>query len=135
MAWGYYYIGAMHRYFSNVYAMKLEHEKAIDYFTRATELDPNFARAYLDRGILYWREIDHPRKAIQDLTLALTLNPQLSEAQFNRAIAHQQLREYDRAITEFQAYLETGTHPHWRKYAENMIRELSEWTPDNETIP
>jgi len=76
--------------------------------------------------------IDHPRKAIHDLTLAMNLDPRLVEAQFNRAIAHQQLREYAEAIADFQAYLAVGEHPFWREHAESMIRELSEWVPNAE---
>jgi tetratricopeptide (TPR) repeat protein len=133
LARGYYFTGVMHRYFGNAYAMRAEYEQAIDDFTRAIAHDPKFAQAFLDRGILYWRELDHPRRAIQDLTIALTLNPALYEAIFNRGIAYQQLREYDRAIAEFTAYLEVGQHPYWREYAENMVRELSEWVTSNES--
>ena len=63
---------------------------------------------------------------------ALSLDPRLVEAQFNRAIAHQQLREYAEAIADFQAYLAVGEHPYWRVHAELMIRELSEWVPNTE---
>lgn len=124
---GYYFTAVMHRYWGNAYGVREEYEQAIDDFTRAIAYDPQYAQAFLDRGILYWRELDHPRRAIQDLTLALTLNPDLHEAIFNRGIAYQQLREYDRAIAEFQAYLAVGEHPHWREYATTMIHELSEW--------
>ncbi len=127
---GYYFSGAMHRYVGNTHAVKVEYEKAIDDFTQAIHWDPNYAQVYLDRGILYWREMDHPRRAIQDLTIALTLSPTLNEAYFNRGIAYQQLREYDRAVAEFKTYLEVGQHPYWREFAQNMIKELSEWLPE-----
>ena len=125
----YYLIGTMHRYWGNAYGLVEEHERAVDNFTRALGYDPNFAAVYLERGILYWRELNHPRRAIHDLTIAYTLDPHLSEARFNRAIAHQQLREYDQALADFQAYLAEGTHPYWRAHAETMIHELQEWMP------
>ncbi len=127
MARGYYFKAVMHRYIGHAYAAMWEYEKAIDDFSRAIEYDPEFAQAYLNRGILYWREIDHPRRAIMDLTTAQTLNPELSEACFNRGVAYQQLREYENAVRDFKAYLAVGDHPYWREYAENMIQELSEW--------
>jgi tetratricopeptide (TPR) repeat protein len=132
MAHSYYLIGIIHRYIGNSRGVRWEYEAAINAFTRALEWKPDFAQVYLDRGILYWREIDHPRKAIHDLTLAMNLDPSLFEAQFNRGIAHQQLREYAEAIADFQAYLAVGEHPYWREHAESMIRELSEWTSNAE---
>jgi len=133
MSRSYYYLGTTYRHIGNTYALTAAHEKAIDYFSQAVKWDANFARAYLERGILYWRELDHPRRALQDLSLALTIDPTLHAVYFNRGIAHQQLREYAEAITEFQTYLAVGTHPHWREHAANMIRELNEWiqSPDS----
>ncbi len=130
MAHVHYLNGIIHRYIGNSYGSRWEYEAAVEAFNRAVEWKPDFAQVYLDRGILYWRELDHPRKAIHDLTLAMNLDPRLSEAQFNRAIAHQQLREYAEAIADFQAYLAVGEHPYWREHAESMIRELSEWVLD-----
>jgi len=130
---GYHFIGLMHRYLGNAYGSIWEYEKAIDDFTYAIEINPGFAQAYLDRGILYWRELDHPRRAVIDLSTAFNLNPDLSEARFNRAIAYQQLREYENALNEFKAYLIVGNHPHWREYAEKMIQELKEWVPNTES--
>ena len=101
MAHSHYMIGIIHRYIGNARSIHSEYEAAIDAFTRALAWKPDFAQVYLDRGILYWREIDHPRKAIHDLTLAMHLDPSLVEAQFNRGIAHQQLREYAEAIADF----------------------------------
>lgn len=133
MAHVHYLNGVIHRSIGNSYGSRWEYEAAVDAFNRAVEWKPDFAQVYLDRGILYWRELDHPRRAIHDLTLAMNLDPRLSEAQFNRAIAHQQLREYAEAIADFQAYLAVGAHPFWREHAEFMIRELSEWVLDAKT--
>jgi len=135
MAHSHYTIGLIHRYIGNASAARWAYEAAIDAFTRALEWKPDFARVYLDRGILYWREIDHPRKAIHDLTLALSLDARLVEALFNRGIAHQHVREYAEAVADFQAYLAVGEHPFWREHAESMIRELSEWTSNVEINP
>ncbi|HQE91428.1 MAG TPA: tetratricopeptide repeat protein [Anaerolineae bacterium] len=133
VAYGYYWIGVVHRYVGNSYGSRWEYEAAVEAFNHAVKWKPDFAQVYLDRGILYWRELDHPRKAIHDLTRAMDLDPHLDEAQFNRAIAHQQLREYAEAIADFQGYLAVGVHPYWREHAESMIRELSEWVLDSKT--
>jgi len=125
----YYLLAASHRHFGNQYSLTQEHESAVNDFTKAIAHNPEFARAYLERGILYWRELDRPRRAVLDLTMAYELDSRLIEARFNRGIAHQQLREYAEAIADYQAYLGEGDHPHWRVYAETMIRELAEWVP------
>ena len=131
-----YLLAGSYRHFGNKYHLLSEYEHAVEAFGRAIDLDPSFARAYMERGILYWREIDHPRRAILDLTRAYELDPTLIEARFNRGIAHQQLCEYNEAVEDFEAYLAQGDHPHWREYAESMLRELAEWvnaTPDRLT--
>lgn len=129
----YHLRGAAHRHFGNARGDTWEYWAAVEDFTRAVTLDAAFAQAYLDRGILYWRELDHPRKAIQDLTTALTLAPQLHEARFNRGVAYQQLGEYEAALDDFRAYLAIGVHVHWRTYAERMIVELETWSVKEET--
>ena len=128
----YYLLAVSHRYFGNQYSLAQEHESAVAGFNKAIAYNPAFARAYLQRGILYWRELDHPRRAVLDLTMAYELDSRLIEARFNRGIAHQELREYPEAIADYQAYLGEGDHPHWREYAETMIRELAEWMPGSE---
>jgi len=128
----YYLLAASHRHFGNQYSLTQEHESAVKDFTKAIAHNPEFARAYLERGILYWRELDRPRRAVLDFTMAYELDSRLIEARFNCGIAHQQLREYAEAIADYQAYLGEGDHPHWRVYAETMIRELAEWVPGSE---
>lgn len=123
----YHLRGAAHRHFGNARGDVWEYHAAIEDFTRALTLDATFGQAYLDRGILYWRELEQPRKALHDLTMALTLEPQLHEALFNRGVAHQQLGEYNAALADFRAYLEVGTHSHWREYTGRMIAELETW--------
>jgi tetratricopeptide (TPR) repeat protein len=123
----YYLLGASHRHFGNLYVLKSEYDSAVRAFSRAIETSPGFARAYLERGILYWRETEQPRLAIEDLTTAYRLDDRLSEARFNRGVAHQQLREYEEALADFRAYLVEGQHPYWREHAEKMIQELEEW--------
>jgi tetratricopeptide (TPR) repeat protein len=128
LAYFQYMLAASHRHFGNKYGLRQEYEKAVDAYSRAIGYDPDFARAYMERGILFWRELDHPRRAVIDLTTAYELDPSLTEARFNRGVAHQELREYADALSDFRAYLSQGDHPYWREHAEKMIRELEEWT-------
>ncbi len=127
-----YWRGATYRHWANRTGDTSGYRAAALEFDLALDLDPTMVQAYLDRGILYWRELDHPRRAIMDLSRALDLRPDLHEARFNRGLAYQQLREYDRALEEFNAYVEVGEHPHWCEYARTMIEELHEWVEEEE---
>ncbi len=121
----YHLRGAAHRHLGNARGDVWEHWAAVEDFTRALALDPALAQAHLDRGILYWRELDAPEKALDDFNAALLLAPGFHEALFNRAIAYQQLGDNGASLTDFGAYLEVGTHPGWRQYAERMLVELA----------
>ena len=132
LAYLYYLLAESHRYFGNRYALRSEQEKALHALDRAILYNPHFARAFMERGILYWREMDDPQSAIPELTLAYELSPHLIEARFNRGVAHQQLGEYAEATADYEAYLTEGRHPYWREYAETMIRELKEWVSEPE---
>jgi tetratricopeptide (TPR) repeat protein len=134
MAFSYFQMGMIYSYMGNATGLVERYEAAVDAFNQAAQWDPTLARAYLERGILYWREMNHPRRAIHDLTTAFALDPNLAEAQFNRAVAHQELREYEEAIADFEGYLRIGEHPHWRRYAATMIHELREWVPQVEAV-
>ncbi len=131
-AWWHYWLGASYRHWANARGDRESYHAAIREFDRALALNPTLAQAHLDRGILYWRELDHPRRALVDLTQALELDPELHEARFNRGVAYQQLGEYEAAIEEFQAYLAVGEHPYWREYAEKMVIELREWVEEED---
>jgi len=137
----YYLRGEAHRHLGNVRGDVWEHWAAVDDFTRALVLDPTLTQIYVDRGILYWRELGEPQKALCDFNAALAAHladaahPQgaayRDAALFNRGIAYQQLGDDAAALADFRAYLEVGTHLHWREYAQRMLVELAV-EPDEE---
>lgn len=129
----YHLRGEAYRHLGNTRGDAWEHWAAVEDFTRAVALDPTLGQAYLDRGILYWRELHEPQKAVADLTAALSVDPRLHEALFNRGVAYQQLGDIAAALADFRAYLRVGTHPYWREYAERMIAELTV-EPDKEEL-
>lgn len=61
-----------------VYNNNGEHHKAIVAFTKAIELDPNFAPAYSNRGWAYI-ELGQYEQAIADCTKAIELDPSLQK--------------------------------------------------------
>jgi hypothetical protein len=65
----------------------------------SSKLDPNYARAFANRGIVYGRTREYDR-AIQDFDQAIRLDPDLALAFYGRGIAHYDKREFDQAIQD-----------------------------------
>ena len=77
-----------------------EYHKAIAAFTRAIELDPNFALSYSNVGLVY-KKFGHYEKAFADCTTAIELDPSLAIAYNNRSCAYIELGQYEQAITDY----------------------------------
>ena len=122
----YHLRGAAHRHFGNTNTDLVEHELAVDDFTRAIELDPDYAEAYFSRGVLYWREVRNAYRAIRDMTRVLELAPGRAEALFNRAMAHQMRGDQELAIADLERYLAEGSDPYWRESAARQLGLLRE---------
>ena len=125
----YHLRGATHRHFGNTSGSDLaEHQLAVNDFSRAIELDPEYAEAYFSRGVLYWRELRNAYRAIRDMTRVLELAPQRAEALFNRAMAYQIRGDHEQAIADLEQYLVEGSNSYWRESAERqlgLLREIS----------
>jgi tetratricopeptide (TPR) repeat protein len=75
----YHLRGATHRHLGNTGGSDLaEHQLAVNDFSRAIELDPDYAEAHFSRGVLYWRELRNAYRAIRDMTRVLELEPLLA---------------------------------------------------------
>jgi tetratricopeptide (TPR) repeat protein len=73
---------------------------AIEAYTKATELKPDFAEAFNNRGIAYGNKGDYD-KAIADYTEAVRLNPNFAEAFCTRGNTYAQKGDYDKAIADY----------------------------------
>ena len=70
---------------------------AIGEYTRALQLDPNYAWAYLHRGVAYHNQIPlQNQNAINDYTKAIQLDPNYSNAYSGRSSAHRLLGQRQR---------------------------------------
>jgi tetratricopeptide (TPR) repeat protein len=114
--------GAVYRHMG-IRGDHLAFEDAIADFTRVLQMDPKAENAYLQRGVLYWREMNLATLAVSDLTNALRLHPGWPEAIFNRALAYVAMGRYTDAVVDLRSYLESG-HPHWRAEALSQLTVL-----------
>jgi tetratricopeptide (TPR) repeat protein len=78
---------------------------AIADYTKAIELNPGFADAYVGRGIVYQVAGDRDR-AIADYTKAVELNPDYSSAYLNRGNIFAAMGDQDRAIADYNKVIE-----------------------------
>ena len=82
-----------------------EHQKAIDNYTKAIELNPKDAAAYYNRGRAYYN-LGQYQKAIDDYTKAIELDPNCMEAYYSRGCAYDSLEEYRKAIEDYNKVIE-----------------------------
>ena len=82
------------------YAIKGEVDVAIDDFSMAIKLNPEFTEAYYNLGVAHWDkgEVD---VAIDDFSMAIKLNPDYAKAYNNRGVAYNIKGDYNLAIDDF----------------------------------
>jgi tetratricopeptide (TPR) repeat protein len=71
--------------------------------SHAVQLNPKFAAAYVQRGIIYSEQKDYPR-AISDYQHAIQADPQMVEAHYRLAQAYRQTGEAGKSEAELQVY-------------------------------
>jgi tetratricopeptide (TPR) repeat protein len=83
----------------NAYNRKGDHDRAIQDFSEAIRLSPQFGY-YNNRGVDYYEKGDYDH-AIQDFNEAIRLSPNDTFAYATRGDAYNRKRDYDRAIQDF----------------------------------
>ena len=81
-----------------------DYQRAIDYYTKAIDLDPQIAGVYVNRAAAY-ESIGDPDQALQDLDKALAIESK-PEAYHNRGNIRFIKGDYDRAIQDYNKALE-----------------------------
>ena len=76
------------------------YDKAIEYFNKVLELNPNYAEIYFARGSIFDAKENYT-SAIADYTKAIKLNRNYIEAYFNRADTYHKKKDYDNAIIDY----------------------------------
>jgi len=75
---------------------KGNYKKAIEYFTKAIELKPDYAEAYFNRGLAYLKTgsiwipggVENLRKALSDFNKAIELKPDYVDAYYQRGVTY-----------------------------------------------
>jgi len=85
----------------NYYANLKKYDLAIKSYTKAIELNPNYADTYYNRGNSY-KNLKKDDLAIKDYTKAIELNPNRDEAYNNRGVLYTHLKKDDLAIKDYK---------------------------------
>lgn len=120
----YHLRGMVHRHLGNLQGDLEEYRSAVGDFTCALGLDPRLVQALYDRALLRWRELSDGVGAEADLTKVLEMEPQRTEAWFNRAFARQVAGDLPGALADFLRYLEEGDDPMWREISRRQVEVL-----------
>lgn len=85
----------------NFKLMLEQREAAIEAYSHAIALKPNFAEAYNNRGTVL-NEMAELDRAIRDFNKAIALRPNLAEAYYNRGTAYGFKSDHDRAMQDYE---------------------------------
>ena len=75
------------------------YDQAVADYTRALQINPNYAGAYYGRGVAYRHLAKYP-EAIADYTHALQINPKFAYAYYSRATVYYILLDWAHAISD-----------------------------------
>jgi tetratricopeptide (TPR) repeat protein len=98
-------IAAIYNNRGNAYYNLGQYSQAISDYTRAIELNPEYAKAYCHRGVVY-RKLGNLDQAISEYIKAIELNPKYAAAYNNRGNAYSDLGQYPKAICNFTRAIE-----------------------------
>lgn len=119
-----------------LYAAERKFDAAIEQFEAALKTDPDNARLHNDLGAALLesgkaapaddsgKSIEAFARSLDHFNRALELDPNLLDALFNRALAHQYLRLPPKASEDWRKYLEKDPDSKWAAEARENLRQL-----------
>ncbi|MBI5970826.1 MAG: tetratricopeptide repeat protein [Deltaproteobacteria bacterium] len=104
----------IHNNIGAVYAAKNEYTIAEQFFIKASELNPNYAEAFNNRGAVVIKQggdtpLGRGGEAIGYFKKALAINPGYVDAHLNAASAYEKNGDAESALTHYRSYLELST--------------------------
>ena len=87
------------------YDSKGDYDRALEDFSKAIELEPDYADSYNNCGVIYSRKGDYDR-ALEDFSKAIELEPDYANAYNNRGATYEKNGDYDRALEDCSKAIE-----------------------------
>jgi len=122
--WFYYNYGTI-LYLRSEADPRPDYEPAKTYLRKAIDLNPGFAEAYLQLGIISQREEQFDR-SVGFLARAIQANPKLARAHYRLGLAYTRLGQGDKAKLEFEVFKkldsESQTEPERRQIIQFLVK-------------
>ncbi len=96
---------AIHLFKGISFVDKVQHDQAVEEFTKAIEISPRFVEAYLNRGISYDICVQYDQ-AVKEFTKAIEICPKCAEAYNARGFTYRKMDQYDLAIKDYTKSIE-----------------------------
>lgn len=84
--------------------MRGDYKSAIEYFSKAIELNPQDAISYHQRGLCYYYLNDNDN-AMKDFDKTISLDPNHTDAYGNRSLVKMELKDYQGALDDIEKVL------------------------------
>jgi tetratricopeptide (TPR) repeat protein len=122
--WFYYHYGII-LYLRSQDDPHPDYEPAKSYLSKAIHLDPGFAEAYLQLGIISQREGQFDQSVVF-LSRAVQANPKLATAHYRLGLAYSRLGQVEKAKLEFALFKkldsESQAEPESRKIIQFLVK-------------
>jgi tetratricopeptide (TPR) repeat protein len=100
---------------------------ALEYFSRATEIAPDFAEAFNNRGVVL-QQLQRWDEALKSYRRALQLRPEYVDALFNMGFVMAQLHRWDEAAQAYKRIVDLRPdHPQAHNNRGNVLLKLRRW--------
>jgi len=112
-----------HFYQGIEYRRQGNNDSAMEEFTRAIELDPEYYFAYYNRALVYYQS-GELESSLADYSRAIELHPDNAYWTFERGFLHLELGDREKAIIDLERSLELGLPPDYRQRVEQTLAQL-----------
>ncbi|GCA73495.1 TPR repeat-containing protein YrrB [Microcystis aeruginosa NIES-2520] len=84
----------------NLYYYQQKYDLALSDYSKAIEINPNYAMAYYNRGTVY-SDLQKYDLALSDFSKAIDINPNYADAYYNRGVLYKDLQKYELALADY----------------------------------
>jgi len=113
---------------------KGNYEKAIEYYTYATECDPNNHVFYTNRSMCY-ATMNKWEKSLRDADTSVKLNKAWEKGYYRRGVALQKMNQQQQAVEAFETCMKIKPeNEEFKKAYENARREMFRNMPESEIL-
>ena len=78
-----------------------DNDKALEYYTKEIEQNPNADWVYGNRGNLYFAHVKDTVKAIDDFNMMININPSFTNYKRRASFYNDEINDYDKAIADY----------------------------------